>query len=233
MSSQVYKDIEYTLIRSPRKTASIYIERDGTVSVRVPQTLEQTKIEQIIEGKRAWIYKGLAEWETLNTPQIKREFVNGEGFLYLGRTYRLKLVQGQNSPLKLKQGYFCLQATPDGQAPTDSPAIFKQFYRAKGLKRIPPRVAFYEQQVGVTVNQIRVMELQNRWASCSAQANLNFHWKLMMAPSIIIDYIIIHELAHLLQPNHTAAFWHEIEKVMPDYRRHEAWLKENGVRLVV
>lgn len=85
----------------------------------------------------------------------------------------------------------------------------------------------------VEVGKVRVMELQHRWASCSAKENLNFHWKLMMAPPLVIDYIVVHELAHLIQPNHTPAFWYEIEKVLPRYMESEAWLKQNGVRLVL
>ena len=87
-----YKDISYKLKKSDRKTTSIYIERDGTVLVIAPSPFDVEKIEQIIESKRSWIYKSLAEWEDLNRTRIHREYVNGESFLYFGRNYRLQLV---------------------------------------------------------------------------------------------------------------------------------------------
>ena len=88
---KTYKDIEYTVIQSERKTASIHIERDGKISIIVPSKLNSRQIENILETKRKWIYKNLAEWEELNSGKVNRVYVNGEGFLYLGKSYRLKL----------------------------------------------------------------------------------------------------------------------------------------------
>jgi predicted metal-dependent hydrolase len=221
-----YRDIEYTLKRSSRKTASIYIERDGQVTVLVPETLDERKIEALLESKRKWIYTGLAEWHDLNATKVRREYVNGEGFLYLGRSYRLKLVSDQAEPLMLKDGYFCLRA--DNGSTPDADAAFKAYYRARGLVRIPERVAYYQAKMGVEPKSVRVIELRHRWASWTPGGKLNFHWKCMMAPPTILDYIVVHELAHLIYPNHTAAFWNELDKVMPDYRDRKEWLRVNG-----
>ena len=107
---RTYRDISYTLKRSDRKTASIYVERDGQVTVIAPEALSDKQIEKVLEEKRRWIYKSLAEWHDLNTTRVERQFVNGEGFLYLGRSYRLKIVRKQEQPLILKDGHFCLRA---------------------------------------------------------------------------------------------------------------------------
>ena len=107
---RTYKDIQYTLKRSQRKTASIYVERDGQVTVLVPRELTDRQVDELLESKRKWIYRNLAEWHDLNATRVEREYVNGEGFLYLGRSYRLKLVTDQDEPLLLKDGYFCLRA---------------------------------------------------------------------------------------------------------------------------
>lgn len=223
---KAFKDIEYTLIRSRRKTASIYIERDGKVSVLVPEKLTARQIDDILESKRKWIYQSLAEWQDLNANRIQRDYVNGEGFLYLGRSYRLKLVSELPEPLMLRDGYFCLRATK-GSAP-DADAVFREFYRAKGAVRIPPRVAYFQTKMGVKSKSIRIMDLKHRWASCTASGNLNFHWKCMMAPLTVIDYIVVHELAHLIYSNHSAAFWNEVDKVMPDFQERKIWLRDNG-----
>ena len=222
---KAYKDIEYTLRRSERKTASIYIERDGEVSVFVPDELTDIQIDDLLESKRKWIYRNQAEWEDLNATRVHREFVNGEGFLYLGRTYRLTLVDEQESPLQLRDGHFRLLST--GVAP-DPDAAFKEFYKEKGKIRISERVKFFEERMGVSSKSMRVMELKNRWASCSSDGNLNFHWKCMMAPPTVLDYIVVHELAHLIFPNHTKEFWNEVDKVMPDYAERKEWLRVHG-----
>lgn len=224
-----YKDIQYNLKRSDRKTGSIYVERDGQVTVLVPKNITRAKIETILEKKRKWIYTCLAEWKDLNASQISREFVNGEGFLYLGRSYRLRLVEEQEEPLLLKQGYFCL-CVSNGNDPE---GIFKGFYRRKGLQKISERIRYYQAKVGVKVNTVRILELKNRWASCSQKANLNFNWKCIMAPLTIIDYIIVHELTHLIHSNHSPAFWSELEKVIPDYKERKDWLRLNGAGMTI
>ena len=218
-----YKDIEYTLRRSRRKTASIYVERDGQVSVLVPAELTGSQVEDLLEAKRKWIYTNQAVWRDLNATRVRREYVNGEGFLYLGRTYRLKLVAGQSVPLILKDGYFCLRADHGSPA-----AAFREFYRQKGRRRIGQRVAFFQGRMGVHPRAVRIIELKNRWASCSHDGNLNFHWKCMMAPPQVLDYIVVHELAHLFHPDHTQAFWNTVDKVLPTYQERKAWLRING-----
>lgn len=221
-----YRDIEYTLKRSSRKTASLYIERDGQVTLLVPRELDDRKIEALLESKRKWIYAGLAEWHDLNATRVRREYVNGEDFLYLGRSYRLKLVSDQAEALMLKDGYFCLRAG-NGATPI-ADAAFKAYYRAKGLRRIPERVVYFQSKIGVEPKSVKVIELRHRWASWTPGGNLNFHWKCMMAPPTILDYIVVHELAHLIYPNHTKAFWNEVDKVMPDFRDRKEWLRVNG-----
>ncbi len=222
---KTYKDIQYNLQRSDRKTASIYIERDGEVSLFVPRWLDDRQIEELIESKRQWIYTNLAEWEDLNATRVDRQFVNGEGFLYLGSSYRLKIVAEQDVPVKLHNGYFCLRASDDGVGDSE---VFKGFYRQKGRERLPERVSVYENSMGVSATSIRIQDLQNRWGSCTPQGGLCFHWKSMMAPLSVLDYIVVHELAHLKHANHSAEFWNEVDKTMPDYRERKEWLRING-----
>lgn len=188
-------------------------------------------MEELLEGKRKWIYRNLAEWEDLNATRVARDYVNGEGFMYLGRSYRLKLVDEQEAPLLLKDGYFCLLSN-NGSAP-NADIAFKNFYREKGKRKIPERVAYYQDRMGVEANVVKIMELRNRWASCTANRNLNFHWKCMMAPPTVLDYVVVHELAHLIHPNHTQAFWNELDKVMPDYADRKKWLRQNGAGMTL
>lgn len=219
-----YKDIHYSLKKSNRKTISIFIERDGSVSILAPAPYQLDKIEQVIEAKRSWIYRNLAEWEDLNRTQLQREFVNGEGFIYLGRSYRLSLVEKQVPDLLLKRGYFLLRRDKINKGTI----VFKDFYKQKGLKKITERIAIYAPKIGVTAGNIKVQELQHRWGSCTDNGHLLFHWKCLMAPISVLDYIVVHELVHLVYRNHDSHFWNAVDKIMPDYKKHMQWLKHNG-----
>jgi predicted metal-dependent hydrolase len=219
-----YKDIAYSLTRSDRKTTSIYIERDGSISVLAPEPFDRVKIESILENKRSWIYRNLAEWEDLNRTRVQREYVNGESFLYLGRNYRLNLVANQDVPLKLTNGQFCLrkQAVPEAQE------LFKAFYKEKLKIKLVERTDSFAKLLGIEPAAIKIMELKNRWGSCSAKGAINFHWKCAMLPLSVLDYVIVHELAHIKYANHSPKFWRTIEKVMPGYETQKNWLKFNG-----
>jgi predicted metal-dependent hydrolase len=226
------KDISYELIRSQRRTADIVIEPDGRVIVRAPQTIPVERIEDIIESKRLWIYKNLAEWRDLNATRVIREYRNGEGFLYLGRSYRLLLVADQVEPLLLKGGRFCLRRdlVDRGEIPA-AKAAFRDYFITRGFERITQRVAYFAPKAGVTSDKLDVRELGHRWASCSPNGNLAFHWKCMMAPPKIIDYIVVHELCHFHHLDHSDAFWNEVDKVMPDYTARKEWLRKNGAAM--
>jgi len=222
---RTYRDIKYTLKRSNRKTASIYVERDGQITLIAPEALSKQQIEMVLEEKRRWIYKNLAEWHDLNATRIERQFVNGEGFLYLGRSYRLKLVPKQDEPLVLKDGYFCLRS---GLRPGERVAAFREFYRDKGLVRINERVGYFKARMDVEPKSVKILDLKHRWASWTPGGNLNFHWKCMMSPMKILDYIVVHELAHLIYPDHSAKFWNEVDKLLPDFSERKEWLRVHG-----
>ena len=228
------KKISYQVVRSRRSTADIVVERDGRVVVRAPTSVPDERIEDMVESKRYWIYKTLAEWRDLNATRILREYRNGEGFLYLGRSYRLLLVADQTEAILLKGGRFCLRRDliENGNIATAQEA-FRDYYIARGRERILQRVAYYAPKVGVTPRNFDVRDLGNRWASCSPNGNVAFHWKCMMAPPMIIDYIVVHELCHMRHLDHTEAFWNEVDKVMPNYRERKEWLRQNGAGLDV
>ncbi len=234
MKASPTTDISYGVIRSRRTTADIVVERDGRVIVRAPAEFPDERIEDIVQSKRYWIYKTLAEWRDLNATRVLREYRNGEGFLYLGRSYRLSLVADQHVPLLLRNGRFCLRRDlVDLGEVVAAKAAFREYFTARGQERLVQRVRYYAPKVGVTPRDIDVRELGNRWASCSSNGNLAFHWKCMMAPPTIIDYIVVHELCHFHSFDHTEAFWNEVDKVLPDYGERKEWLKKNGAAMDV
>jgi hypothetical protein len=224
------EDIDITIEKTGRrKTVSIFIERDGSVRVLAPINATKEKIETAVKAKEYQIFSKLAKWKELNHGKVNREFVNGQSFLYFGRNYRLAIVDSQSVPLKLSGGHFNLGRS----FLTKADKVFKNFYKDKAKEKIAERLKLIESKFQTKPVSIRVLELRNRWASWTPKNGLNFHWKCAMAPVQVLDYIITHEMVHLKHPNHSTEFWNELDKKMPNFREHEAWLKRNGVKMAL
>lgn len=221
-------NIDITIEKTDRrKTVSIFIERDGSVRVLAPITSSDDTIEAAVKSKEYQIFTKLAKWKELNQGKVNREYVNGQSFLYLGRNYRLKIVETQDVPLKNSGGFFLL----DKKHLDKADKAFKNFYKNKAEQKITERLKLIKDKFEVKPSSVKVLELQNRWASWTPNNGLNFNWKCVMAPVSVIDYIIIHEMVHLKYPNHSTEFWNELDKKMPNFREHENWLKQNGVKM--
>jgi predicted metal-dependent hydrolase len=230
MQLRQVRDIKYQLLPgSDRRTTDIVIERNGLITVRPPLRMTPEQVDATVFSKRMWIYRNLAEWRDLNAVRVSREWVNGESFLYLGNSYRLLLVKEQDEPLKLKNGRFCLlRSVVEANVDGSTHDAFEAFYRDKGLGRIQKRVAYFAKKIGVTPGTVQIKDIGYRWASCLANGDLNFHWKCLMAPLTIIDYIVVHELCHLHHRDHSDAFWNEVDKILPDYCVRKEWLRVRG-----
>lgn len=223
------KGLDVAVKRSNRKTLSIYVERNGGISVLAPEHMPDHELRSVLLKKEYLIQKHHAQWNILNGSKIDREFVNGQSFMYLGRNYRLRIVTSkeQSVPLQLKNGYFCLLRSHKPKAAER----FRQFYKDKGLPLIEKQVSVYAEKLGVQCVHARVIDLKNRWASCSDKKRLNFHWKCLMASLSVINYIIVHELAHLKYKKHDRRFWNEVDKIIPDYKNHIEWLRTFGASM--
>mgnify|MGYP001350226334 CR=1 FL=1 len=223
------QDIEFTLIRSERKTADIVIERSGEVIVRAPIGVDDDRVREAVADRALWVHRSLAEWEDLNSSRRHRPLVQGQGFAYLGRSYRLKFVNDADAPLRLKNGRWELsEAFGNREGEAAAHKAFRDFYITKIFTQ---RVSQLAPLVGVEPGEVVVKELGYHWASCGTGGGLNFHWKTLMAPQTVIDYIVVHELCHLRFRDHSDAFWNEVDKVLPRYRERKEWLRVNGAAL--
>jgi predicted metal-dependent hydrolase len=226
------QDIEFTLIRSDRTTADIVIERSGDVMVRAPHEIDDERIVQAVNDRALWVHRSLAEWEDLNAARRHRPLAQGQGFPYLGRSYRLKFVPDADVPLRLRNGRWELSEAY--LASRGEPAVRKMFrdhYCRRGEQIFADRIAYFAPLVGVEAGEIAVKELGYHWASCGRNGALAFHWKTMMAPQTVVDYIVVHELCHMHHRDHSDAFWNEVDKIMPSYRERKEWLRRNGAAL--
>jgi predicted metal-dependent hydrolase len=208
-----------------RKTMQITVERDGDLVLSVPPGTDHELLQAFVREKRFWIYTKLAEKDRLQRQVPRKQFVGGEGFLYLGRSYRLKLVDEQDAPLKLAAGRFCLRrdALPNARE------HFVRWYGERARVWLSGRVEEHRARMEVAPAGVRVQDLGYRWGSCGKGDWLYFHWKTILLPARIAEYVVVHEIAHLHEPHHTAAFWLRVERVMPDYAHRKAWLAEHGM----
>ena len=176
--------------------------------------------------KRYWIYKAIAEVKELNKTKVNRSLVNGEGYLYMGRSYRLKIDKGAPFPFSLTQGFFVI----DERQIQNAREHFISFYKSQGKKHITERANYFAKRLGLDPSTVRILDLKKRWASRS-EKGINFHWKVMLAPATVIDYIVVHELAHFKQSNHSPKFWEIVESILPNYVEKKEWLRLNGANL--
>jgi len=214
------------IVRTRRKTIALIVQRDGSLVVRAPLRASDKQISELVQKKEKWIVaKQDAAWRTY--AEIRsREYVNGEGFLYLGKTYKLAIVD-DNQPLLAfgDQFYLAKSALPHAAA------VFKTWYRQQARQVISERVTWYAAQNGFVYQRVNITSARTRWGSCGGRGSLNFTWRLVMAPLQVIDYVVVHELAHLKQKNHSKAYWNEVKRLMPDYQQQIDWLNENGLTL--
>lgn len=214
------------IIRSKRKTIALQVTDDATLIVRAPFDVSEETIKKVVTKHIRWIEKKKNEVLTRDPHFAKKEFVNGEGFLYLGKSYKLYIVNEQDTPLKFNNGFFLLR---DYQPMARQLLI--SWYKERAYEKISERVQWYAQKRGFTYNKISITNANVRWGSCSHRGNLNFSWRLIMAPLSVIDYVVVHELAHLEQKNHSKAFWNIVKMLMPNYENSRDWLKNNGYLL--
>ena len=219
-------DLRFSLQRSARrKTMQITVERDGALVLSAPPHVTDERLRAFVRAKRLWIYTKLAEKDRLQRTAEPREFADGEGFLYLGRSYRLKLVEEQEVPLKLSGGRFRMRR----DALTSAREHFVNWYSQRAKDWFADKVVEQQPRLEVFSSGVRVQDLGFRWGSCGKGDWLYFHWKAIQLPSHIAEYVVVHELAHLREQHHTPAFWTCVKRAMPDYERRKVWLAEHGV----
>lgn len=219
-------DLEFAIRRSSkRRTLQITVERTGELSVSAPPEVGIDQLREFVFEKRFWIYTKLAEKDRLQRAVPAKVFVSGEGFLYLGRSHRLKIVETQDVPLKLAHGRFALRQDALAQAREH----FIRWYSEKACVWLSGRVAEYQLRMEVAPAGVKVQDLGYRWGSCGKGDWLYFHWKTILLPARIAEYVVVHEIAHLHEPHHTPAFWQRVERAMPDYAQRKAWLAEHGM----
>jgi len=210
-----------------RKTMQITVERSGDLSIVAPSTVPAEQLVSFVEEKLGWGHTKVVEKARLQQLAPKKEFVEGEGFLYLGRSHRLRLVDNQLVDLSLKNGRFCLRRSSMHRGRD----IFVSWYSRRAQQWFKKQVAELSNRMGVSVQEVKVQDLGFRWGSFGSDGLVSFHWKAILLPPRIAQYVVVHELAHAHYPDHSANFWIKVEQHLPDWRWRKTWLAENGIQV--
>jgi predicted metal-dependent hydrolase len=226
----VVGELNFAVHRSGvRRSIGITVDRDGALIVNAPTGCAVSELAAFAHDKRMWVYKKLAEKDLLLSHRPKKEFVTGEGFAYLGRSHRLLLVRRQSIAVKLERGRFAMAR---GVAISGHGAqAITAWYQTRALRWLPKRVEPWATRMGASPTAVDVRDLGYRWGSLGKHDRLNFHWATIQLPPTLIDYVIVHEVAHISEPNHTQQFWDRVERAMPSFRQVKAELARIGSSL--
>ncbi|WP_371644367.1 M48 family metallopeptidase [Streptomyces sp. NBC_00597] len=219
-------DIEVVVVPE-RNSVRLTVERDARITATVPAGLDRAFLVDAIKGRRRWIYDKLEARVEDAALRPAKQFVTGEGFLYLGRNYRLKIVDEAPFPVGLVRGRMllrrdCLDQAQDGLI---------AWYRHRGGAWLPKRAEPWAQRMQAPLENIAVRRLGYRWGSCNRNGGVNIHWATMQLPAHLVDYVLVHELAHLHKQDHSAEFWSVVARTMPDYQQRRARLDRLGALL--
>lgn len=221
-----------TVIKSGRRKTSALKIKDHHVSIHIPSRLPLKLAREFVLQKTSWIQKKLAEQSLKETPE--KQFIDGEGFLFLDKKYTLRFIQADTSPSVIKTPLELeLHGRLNRLSITTIRATLIRWYKQQAEHYLTSRTAEIARQIDLMPTSVTVKTYKARWGSCGIRGDVQFNWKLMLAPPSIIDYVIVHELCHLKHHNHSALFWQLVEHHSPTFKASRQWLKSNGHSLEI
>jgi len=213
-----------------RRTVGITVDRDGSLLLHAPAGCDLDALASWAWSKRGWVFRKLAEKHLLLPASPDKDFVTGEGFDYLGRHYRLQLTdRSVDSDVKLERGR--LRIPRPAVDAGDGKATMIRWYRHRALAWLPRRISPWTERMSLEPGELDVRDLGYRWGSLGKNDRLNIHWAAMQLPVSLLDYVIVHELAHIGRPRHTSAFWSTVQRALPDYDQRRTRLATTGATL--
>jgi predicted metal-dependent hydrolase len=213
--------LNYTLIRSARKTVALYVRDDAAIEVRAPLRMPKRDIDRFVASKADWIAGKVALKQEQNAARGDFALDYGSLVTYRGREYPIEAKPGGRCGFDDTRFY-----VPPGLTQLQIRSAAEQIYRLLAKRDLTAKALDFAKRMGVMPSAVKINGATTRWGSCSAKRSLNFSWRLMMAEDGVVDYVVVHELAHITEMNHSQRFWAVVERVMPDYRERKAKLKE-------
>jgi len=209
-----------TIIRSFRNSIMLHITPTGELVVKAPHVVPKRIIDQFIDQKKNWIFKTIEKIDVQKGK--KRKFTEGETFLYLGNEYTLTYSDGIEIIFSDKKLLFPKALLFRAKKELES------WYIKRAKEKITQRVQLHAQRMNVSFTSILFSDTSSKWGTCFADNSLQFNWRLIMAPLMVLDYVIIHELAHTEEHNHGNRFWAIVTNYTLAYKQHKKWLTNNS-----
>jgi hypothetical protein len=224
-------NIEYMVQRSHRaRLVRLVISSGSGLSVTVPWRYNVDNLTGILEKKQNWIIRKHAQHREPAKKPVKRQFNTGDSIPYLGETLRLLVQSRFDGAVMVKRKQDTLTIAFDDKKLTIE-SVLGLWYKMEANRIIQSKTENISARMGVHYGVVRIRGQRTRWGSCSRKGNLSFNWKLTMAPDAVIDYVIIHELAHLKEMNHSVKFWQVVSTYCPEFKQHRKWLKDHDVEM--
>ena len=227
-------NINYTIKRSRKRkrTISLQISDKSELVIAAPYFTPIGEINRFVQEKQTWINKTIQRHKEESIRNKAKEYNTGEMFYYLGELFPLEVFfePFEHAGVIFWNNRFHLNAQENKDLRR---YYFVSLYKKKAREYINQRIDFYSSELNLRAKSVKITSAEKRWGSCSADDNLSFSFRLIMAPPYIIDYVIVHELMHIKEKNHSAAFWKLIEAVMPEYKIPRRWLKDNNHKFIL
>ncbi len=221
-----------TIRRSKRtKSASIRV-KEASTTIIVPKWASRSDINALITKKSHWIHKQLSEQKKA-IRLSKRDYIQGESFFYRGRPLTLAIQHSEQENVTIDNGQLTLFVQKDKSSAKSRQQLIHKQFQTLAEQHLKERTQHYAEVIGVTYSNICVKSYKSRWGSCSSLGLISYNWKIIIAPDPVIDYIVIHELCHLIEHNHSTRFWALVEQFQPHYKQQKEWLRKNGLQLTL
>ena len=217
-----------------RTSIGISINSYGEIEVQAPKKTPDERVLQALENRWELIQEKLAEIkDRLNGPQ-KKHYDNDENFLYLGKTYPIKIIQDSN----ITQDYVVfagakLHIYVKQLDEEKSKQALRRFYYQQCKDLVEKSISVYQSNFKIKPRSVRISDSKTNWGTCDSNCQLTFNWRLAMAPREVIDYVVVHEMCHMVHLNHDRSFWRLVGKIMPDYKEKENWLSFSNWKMTV
>jgi predicted metal-dependent hydrolase len=218
--------------RKRRKTISLQIGDKSELVITAPYFTPISEINRFVQEKQNWIHKAIQKHKEELIKNKAKEYITGERFYYLGESFPLETFfeQNERGGLVFWDNRFYLNA-PD--VPAKKREYIIRWYKRKAKEYFAARVDFCSRELNLRAKSVKITSAEKRWGSCSEKDNLSFSFRLIMAPPLVIDYVIVHELMHIKEKSHSSRFWQLMELAMPKYKLHRRWFKDNNHKFVL
>ena len=226
-------DLEIKIERTNRKRTISLLVKDEKLIIKAPRSVSRKCLDELIQRRRNWIKKrAILNFEEQNLRN--REFIDNEKFYYRGNGYRLSLIYGSKEAVNIVGDLLQVNYKDDRSINRNAiKRLLEDWYLKESTEILKARTAELAQQMRVQTSGITVKNYNSKWGSCAANNKISYNWRIIMAPDCVVDYLIVHELCHILEPNHSKNFWHLVGTYCEDFKKKRKWLRENGHRLVL